>query len=192
MFAPDLNVPSFEKLDFKTMVRLAVWEARKRLPCVVVGSSLGSLVALEVARRAPVAPLVLIAPALGFGERWLEKLPAGESIPVFHFAEGREVPIHRRFFEEMSRADSDQEAPSVPVIAVMGSRDESVPVDQARSVWRKWEISGQLGPGSRWIEIPDGDHGLVSHVDRIAEEIRAAAALPVSPIPRPRGPEPGR
>ncbi len=173
------------------MVRLAVWEARKRLPCVVVGSSLGSLVALEVARRAPVAPLVLIAPALGFGGRWLEKLPAAESIPVFHFGEGREVPIHRRFFEEMARADSDREAPSAPVIALMGSQDESVPVDQARAVWQQWEASGRLRPGSRWIEIPEGDHGLVSHVDTIAEAIRAAAALPVSPISQSRDPEEG-
>jgi pimeloyl-ACP methyl ester carboxylesterase len=190
LFAPDLNVPSFEKLDFKTISRLAVWEARKRLPSVIVGSSFGALVALEVARTAPAAPLVLIAPALGFGSRWLEKLPAGETVPVFHFGEERQVAVHRRFFEEMARTDVDREPPPVPVIAVMGARDESVPPDQARRVWRRWESSGQLRPGSRWIEIAEGDHGLIEHVDRIAAEIREAAALPAQPVLRARGQDP--
>jgi pimeloyl-ACP methyl ester carboxylesterase len=184
LFAPDLNVPSFEKLDFKTMARLAVWEARKRLPAVLVGSSLGALVALEVARRAPAAPLVLIAPALGFGARWIDRLPAGDSIPVFHFGEERQIPIHRRFFEQMARAETDGRPPAVPVISIMGSRDESVPVDQVREVWRRWESSGELAAGSRWIEIAGGDHGLVAHIDRIAAEIREAADLTARPVSR--------
>ena len=179
VFAPDLNVPSFEKLDFKTMVRLGVWEARKRLPAVMVGSSLGALVALDVSRVAPVAPLVLIAPALGFGPRWMDKLPAGESVPVFHYGEERPIPIHRRFFEEMSRGHSDRDPPAVPVVAIMGARDESVPVAQVREVWSRWEASGSLLPGSRLVEIPEGDHGLVGHVDTIASEIRRAAG----PVP---------
>jgi pimeloyl-ACP methyl ester carboxylesterase len=183
VFAPDLNVPSFQKLDFKTMVRLGVWEARKRLPAVLVGSSLGALVALEVSRIAPVAPLVLIAPALGFGSRWLEKLPPGETIPVFHFGEGRQVPIHRRFFDQMARNGADSEPPSVRVTAIMGDRDESVPIGQVRETWRHWESSGGLVAGSRLIEIRDGDHGLVAHVGMIAGEILSSA----SPVP-PKGP----
>jgi alpha-beta hydrolase superfamily lysophospholipase len=168
----------------KTMARLAVWEARKRLPAVLVGSSLGALIALEVARRAPAAPLVLIAPALGFGARWIDRLPAGDSIPVFHFGEERQIPIHRRFFEQMARAETDGRPPAVPVISIMGSRDESVPVDQVREVWRRWESSGELAAGSRWIEIAGGDHGLVAHIDRIAAEIREAADLTARPVSR--------
>ena len=177
--APDLNVPSFEKLDFKTMVRIGVWEARKQLPAVVVGSSLGALVALEVSRLAPVTPLVLVAPALGFGRRWMEKLPAGETVPVFHFGEEREIGIHRRFFEQMARIDADRDPPAVPVTAIMGSRDESVPIAQVREVWARWESSGGLVAGSRLLEIADGDHGLVAHVPVIADAIVAAAA----PVP---------
>ena len=65
--APDLNRPSFERLDFEAMVSEAVRVAEAERPAVVVGSSLGALVALEAAKRGVRAPLVLIAPALGFG-----------------------------------------------------------------------------------------------------------------------------
>jgi uncharacterized protein len=173
--APDLNVPSFEKLDFKLMCRMAVWEMKKQMPAVVVGSSLGALVALEACRITSGAPLVLIAPALGFGFRWLERLPQGDSIRVFHHGEGRDVSIHRRFFEQMAGVDVDAEPPDRPVTVLMGGRDESVPPEIVRAVWARWEASGRLPAGSRYVEIPQGDHGLVDHVGQIAEEIRHAA-----------------
>lgn len=173
ILAPDLNVPSFERLDFKVMTRLACWDAKKHRPAAVVGSSLGALVALEVARAGTPAPLLLIAPALGFGARWTEKLPADGPLLFFHHSEQRELPIHQRFFEEMARVDADEEPPAVPVVIVMGRRDESVPFDGVRAVWDRWERGGRLAPGSRFVEIGEGDHGLLDHVDRIALELRA-------------------
>ncbi len=182
ILAPDLNVPSFERLDFKLMSRMAFWEMKKRLPAVVVGSSLGALVALEASRIVAAAPLVLVAPALGFGSRWIEKLPEGDPIAVLHHGEGKSLPIHRRFFEEMSRVDADAEPPRATVTLLMGTRDESVPFPLVRGVWERWERSGRLAAGSHFVEIQDGDHGLVDHVARIAEEIRRAAARPVGGI----------
>ena len=175
--APDLNIPSFERLDFRAMSRICIWELKKHLPAVVVGSSLGALVALEAGRMALAAPLVLVAPALGFGRRWVEKLPPGDALAFFHHGEEREVLIHRRFFEDMARVDADEHPPSTPVIVIMGQRDESVPIEIVRAVWRRWRESGGLREGSRLVEIPEGDHGLTAHVDRIAEEILAAAQM---------------
>jgi pimeloyl-ACP methyl ester carboxylesterase len=176
--APDLNIPSFERLDFKAMTQMSFWEVKKRLPAVVVGSSLGALVALAVARIALHAPLVLIAPALGFGSRWLEKLPEGDPVRFFHHGAGQEMAVHRRFFEEMTRVDADQEPPEVRVVVIMGRHDESVPFEGVIRVWNGWEASGRLVEGSRFVEIADGDHGLVGHVDHIAEEVVVAASLP--------------
>jgi len=178
LVAPDLNIPSFERLDFRAMSRVALWDMKRHLPAVVVGSSLGALVALEAGRTALAAPLVLIAPALGFGPRWLEKLPPGDPIPFFHHGEEKDLLIHRRFFEVMAGADADREPPGMAVTILMGRRDESVPFDLVRGVWERWEESGRLADGSRFVEIPDGDHGLTESVDRIAEEILRAAALP--------------
>jgi uncharacterized protein len=177
VLAPDLNVPSFERLDFKAMTRIATWEVRKRMPAVLVGSSLGALVALAVGRIALRAPLVLVAPALGFGVRWREALPAGDPVQFFHHGAGQELSVHRRFFEEMARVDADREPPEVPVTILMGRRDESVPFESVVNVWSRWEASGRLVPGSRLVEIPEGDHGLLAHVDRIAEEILSSAGL---------------
>jgi pimeloyl-ACP methyl ester carboxylesterase len=176
--APDLNIPSFEKLDFKVMARVSFWEIKKHLPAVVVGSSLGAMVALEAARIALAAPLVLIAPAVGFGSRWVQALPPGDPISFFHHAEGRELPIHRRFFEEMARVKADREPPAGPVTLLMGTRDESVPFALVRKVWDRWQEGGRLHPASRFVEISGGDHGLIEHIDAIAQAIRSGAQAP--------------
>jgi hypothetical protein len=178
--APDLNIPSFRRLDFDAIVRLALWEAKRHSPAVVVGSSLGALATLEVSRRGATAPLLLIAPAVGFGKRWVEKLPPGDPLSFFHHGEGRELSIHRRFFEQLAAFDTDLRPPSAPVTVVMGSRDESVPVELVREVWTGWNESGSLASGSRLIEIEGGDHGLVDHIRPISQEIvrLASDAIP--------------
>jgi pimeloyl-ACP methyl ester carboxylesterase len=173
--APDLNIPSFERLNFKKMSKVAVWEIKKHAPAVVVGSSLGALVALEATQSTSQVPLVLIAPALGFGGRWTEKLPPGDPLTFFHFGENKELPIHRSFFEEMAEVDVDRNPPEVVISVIMGTQDESVPFELVQEVWKRWEVSGRLVPGSRLVSIPYGDHGLVAHADLLADEIRAAA-----------------
>lgn len=178
--APDLNIPSFRRLDFDAVVRLALWESKTHSPAVVVGSSLGALAALEANRRGATAPLLLIAPAVGFGKRWIEKLPPGDPLLFFHHAAEKELPIHRRFFEQLAALEADRHPPSARVTVVMGENDASVPVEIVREVWRNWETSGALEPGSRFIEIEGGDHGLVDHVGAIAEEVvrLASNAIP--------------
>jgi pimeloyl-ACP methyl ester carboxylesterase len=159
------------------MSRVCTWELKKHLPAVVVGSSLGALVALEAGRTALAAPLVLIAPALGLRRRWIEGLPPGNALPFFHHGEERDLLIHRRFFDDMARVETDRDPPVTPVIVIMGRQDESVPIELVRGVWSGWQASGRLREGSRFVEIPEGDHGLTAHVDRIAQEILTAADL---------------
>src|SRR5215470_3062992 len=175
--APDLNAPSFERLDFEAMVRIALEAAAVHAPSVVVGSSLGALVALAADRRGVDAPLVLLAPALGFGARWTEKLPEAERLPFFHHGAGEEKLIHRAFFESMAREDASREPPRSRVVVLMGRQDESVPYALVEDVWCRWVATKRLPGGSRFVEVPTGDHGLLEHVDLIAAEIREAAAV---------------
>lgn len=175
--APDMNVPSFERLDFESMMDLVLGEARRMPPGAIAGSSLGGLVALELVRRGVHAPLVLIAPAIGIGERWQTKLPPGDPIEVFNHARNAQAKIHRRFFEELAAVRPESEPPATKVALVMGRNDESVPFALVRGVWEEWTASGRLVSGSRFIEIAGGDHGLVAHVDVIADAIREAVQV---------------
>jgi uncharacterized protein len=174
--APDLNVPSFEKLDFDGVVDHALAEGRRTAPRAIVGSSLGALVALAVAKRGVAVPLVLIAPALGVARRWQSRIPDGDPVTVFNHARQGDAPIHRAFFLQMGNLYVDSDPPPTPVTAIMGRKDETVPFHVVEETWREWEASGRLAPGSRFIEIEEGDHGLVDWSDVIRDAIVEAAS----------------
>jgi hypothetical protein len=168
---PDLNIPSFERLDFDAVVEHAVATGRAQPPRAMVGSSLGALVALAVAKRGLAVPLVLIAPALGVADRWRERIPPGDPITVFNFARNADAQIHRAFFDQITNLDVDDTPPPSRVTAIMGRDDETVPFDFVQRRWQSWEASGRLAPGSRFIEIAKGDHGLVAHSHVIEDAI---------------------
>lgn len=172
---PDLNVPSFERLDFEAIVAHALEAGRRTPPRAIVGSSLGALIAIAVAKRGLAVPLVLIAPALGVADRWKEKIPDGDPVMMFNFALNAKAPIHRAFFEQMANVHVDDDPPPSRVTAIMGRDDETVPFDYVLRRWRQWEASGKLAEGSKFIEIAAGDHGLVDHARVIEDAIVEAA-----------------
>jgi surfactin synthase thioesterase subunit len=174
--APDLNVPSFEQLDFDAVVEHALECGREMPPRAVAGSSLGALVALSVAKRGLDLPLVLIAPALGVAQRWQTRIPDGDPVTVFNHARNGDAPIHRAFFLQMAGLHVDDDPPPSRVTAIMGRQDETVPFHVVEETWQSWETSGRLAAGSKLIVLDDGDHGLVSHTELIAREIMEAAA----------------
>jgi hypothetical protein len=58
----------------------------------------------------------------------------------------------------------------------MGRKDESVPFAYVAEVWERWRQSGKLAPGSKFIELAEGDHGLVVHAAAIREAIVEATS----------------
>jgi predicted esterase YcpF (UPF0227 family) len=175
LVTPDLNVPSFEKLDFDAVVAHAVGVARTHPIRAIVGSSLGALVALSVAKSGFALPLVLIAPALGVARRWAEHVADTDPVRVFNFARNADAFIHRKFFEQMTNLHVDEEPPPSRVTAIMGRKDETVPFWVVEETWQKWEAAG-LAPGSKFIELAQGDHGLVDEADIIRDAIVEAAS----------------
>lgn len=173
---PDLNVPSFEKLDFDAVVEHAFRAGRSRPPAAIVGSSLGALIALSVVARGLTAPLVLIAPAIGVAARWKEKLPPGDPVVVFNYARNEDVPVHRVFFDQITALRIDEDPPRTRVTVLMGRRDETVPFEMVASRWEEWQQSSMLVPGSKFIELTQGDHSLVSEADVIRAAIVEATA----------------
>jgi predicted esterase YcpF (UPF0227 family) len=169
--APDLNLPSFEQLDFEAMVELALRAARENPPRAMVGSSLGAQIALAAAQRGVAVPLVLIAPAIGQQERWREQMPKEDPVSVFNFARNANAEIHRAFFAQMLALNVDADPPASRVTVIMGRDDQTVSYERVERLWRGWETSGRLVKGSRFIEIPGGDHGLVEHTELIERVI---------------------
>lgn len=172
---PDLNVPSFEELDFDAIVEHGLACARTHPPRALAGSSLGALVALAVARKVHV-PLVLIAPALGVARRWQTRIPDGDPVTVFNFARNADAQIHRAFFLQMTGLHVDDAPPPSRVTVIMGRKDETVPFAIVEEIWGQWKASGALAEGSRLLELEEGDHGLVSHAELIRDAIVEAAS----------------
>ncbi|MBV9495439.1 MAG: hypothetical protein JOZ54_14415 [Acidobacteria bacterium] len=172
---PDLNVPTFETLDWDAVVDRALDHARRTPPRAIAASSMGALVALTLVQRGVEVPLVLIAPAFGVAKRWLPRLPTGDALTVFNFARNANATIHRRFFDQIVAIEPEAQVPPVRTTILMGRDDETVAFVDVESVWNRWRAHG-VAAGSKFIEIPDGDHGLTEHVDRIAAELVEAVA----------------
>ena len=157
----------------------AVRAAAAEKPSVAIGSSLGALVALAAAKDGSLtSPLILVAPALGFGRRWIEKAAPGDPVRFYHYGQDRDLEVHRHFFQQMAENTIDEDPPLQTVTVVMGEEDESVPYAGVVDAWKRWEASGRLAAGSRFISIPGGDHGLIASVDEIAELIRSERSPP--------------
>jgi pimeloyl-ACP methyl ester carboxylesterase len=71
----------------------------------------------------------------------------------------------------MASLEVDREPPPARVTVIMGRNDETVPFAHVDDTWRRWEWTGRLVAGSRFIELPEGDHSLVSHADIIRDAI---------------------
>jgi len=160
--APDLNLPDFEHLTITAQV--AAVEALVRglaEPPVVVGSSMGGLVAAAAAHRGtPMAGLILLAPAFGFarrrlaGRRWAGYRKRG-LMPTFHHAEGRWRTLGPDLLPDLPlwQDDGDWLLP-VPVAILHGRADEAVPLAES-------EAFAARHPGAR-LQVLDDDHGLLA------------------------------
>lgn len=174
--APDLNLPAFEGLTVTAQVQaVEALLAGLSVPPVLVGSSLGGLVAAVVAHRGAVLRhLVLLAPAFGFarrrleGERW-EGYRHHRRLKVFHHAENRWMRLGPDLLEDLP-AWREDEAWTVgcPVTLIHGIHDASVPVAESRAFAARQ-------PDAVLHEVDD-DHGLLApETLTLLETVLAAA-----------------
>lgn len=171
----DLRVPSLERLDIAAMLA-RTREAIERAggPVVVIGSSLGGLVAARVAEGEPrVEKLVLLAPAFRFGARWRERL--GEDgwarwmtdgwLEVHDHATGGTARVHADFARGVEALDHGLPALAVPTLILHGVGDDVVPVAVSRE-------AAAGNPRVRLLELDD-DHALLATLPSILDEIEA-------------------
>jgi len=176
---PDLAAGDFEHLTLSG--QLAVLEALARpngcaQPVALAGSSMGGyLAALYAAHHTEVTRLVLLAPAFGFGRRWLESLGdaamerwrTSGSMEVFHYAENRPRAISYRLMED---ASAYEEFPDFrqPALIFHGAHDDVVPPALSRTF-------AASHPNAR-LEIVDSGHELLNVLDYMAPKIEAFLA----------------
>lgn len=187
---PDLNVPDFERMTVSTMVeRVAAEVADAPAPVTLIGSSLGGFTALHFLRAhagglaGRVARLVLLAPALDFPTRFLTHAGqtlgpeavtawrAAGSLPLFHHAHGREMPLGWWFAEDLPRwpviTGFD---PALPTLVIHGMQDESVPYDlSVRAAEGRPHVQRHLLGGA--------DHGMLDWLDVVCAQIGAFLRL---------------
>ncbi len=175
LHTPDLNEPDFSTLTISRMVE-RVGQAIEALPgpIILIGSSLGAFVAVQVALKYParVERLVLLAPALDFGgnrmrslgDAGLDEWKRTGKLDVFHYGYGRMLPVHYELYADARRHDCIDAALAMPIQVFQGRRDDAVDPD----VVERWS---RARPNVE-LHMLDDDHQLTASVGYIWDEIR--------------------
>ena len=185
LHAPDFNEPDFSTLTITRMIE-QVRHALQELPAgpvVLIGSSLGGFVAVQVAERFPglVDRLVLLAPALDvngerlqkLGDRSVDAWRRTNRLDVFHHAFGRVMPIHYELFEDACRHDTFNARVDLPILIFQGLRDIAVDPETVER-WARARPNVTL-------RLLDDDHQLHASLDTIWEAV--ARFLGLSSVP---------
>jgi uncharacterized protein len=127
---------------------------------VLVGSSLGGLVALQYARCfGEVEGLLLLAPALHFRR----SDPEMRLESVYHYAFQRELPLGSSFYDDGAFYSADI-LPPLPLTILHGIQDDVIPIEESRRYAHRYPEHVRL------LEI-DGDHQLSQNFPFIWEQL---------------------
>lgn len=167
---PDLNQGDFAQLTLTRQIQQVCQHLAEYAdtPVTLIGSSLGGVVAAWVAeQQVCVQRLVLLAPAFGFLSHWLPRLGAEAveawrrtgSLSVFHYGEGRPLPLAYTFVTDAQRYPEGALRRPVPTLILHGIQDETIPIQASRDyvAHRPW---AQLMP-------LESDHALTDVLEPI-------------------------
>jgi pimeloyl-ACP methyl ester carboxylesterase len=168
VYAPDLNLPSLNKLSVAEAVaeveRSVSQRAEDRL--FVIGSSFGGFLAMHGLQRlghnscSHVVGVALLSPVLmpfsGPGGLLKPEVEASwaqrGSYPLVTFDDGSTVSVHYRFLEELRLFDAQQVTVSIPTLVLHGIHDTVVPSSQS-------ELFARDRPEVK-VRLLDDDHQL--------------------------------
>lgn len=173
LIRPDLNQGDFTHLTLTRQIQ-QVTDIVQDLdhPVILIGSSLGGLVAAWAAERElQIQSLILLAPAFQFLQQWTQRLGADQLdrwridriMPVFHYGENRHLPLAYDFLTDAQHYhDSDLGRP-LPTLILHGLQDEVIGIEASRDYARD----------RSWVELVelDSDHSLGNVLDPIWDAI---------------------
>lgn len=164
---PDLNQDDFQHLTLTRQIEQVI----KLLPeesVTLVGSSFGGLTAAWIAQKcSQVDRVVLLAPAFNYLNYWLPTIApsqlkqwqSGEPILVYHYGEGKPLPLSYGIVVDLTQYDESELQKSIPTLILHGIRDQVIPIKQSQSyvATRSWVDLIEL----------DSDHSLVDQEESI-------------------------
>ncbi len=135
--------------------------------CYLIGSSLGGLVALHYTKQyGGIRKILLLAPALRqiFNQdENNDPIDFPNSIPVFHYAFNKELPLFSSFIYDAKQYEMRIEPP-VEIEIIHGVQDDVVPITESRKYAELYPEKVNL------IEVNSG-HRLADQVDLIWDQI---------------------
>ena len=97
---PALDGGDFEHLTISGQLSIIRHTLQGDRVCLLGSSMGGYLAALYAAAHPEVQKVVLMAPAFHFAERWMERVPTGVPLDVYHYGEKRNRSVHFRLLED--------------------------------------------------------------------------------------------
>jgi uncharacterized protein len=187
---PDFNTPDFSTLTISRMidqVGQALDDLTRDSRVVLIGSSLGAFVAVQVALRyrPRIDRLVLLAPALDFsenrlrtlGDRGIDDWRRTNELQVFHHGFGRLMPLRFDLYTDAEQYDALHARVDQPILIFQGERDEAVDPATVKR-WAEARPNVQL-------RLLDDDHQLLTSLETIWTETAGFLGLtPVRSLPR--------
>jgi len=168
---PDFNQPDFSTLTITRMIEQvrAVLDGLPPGPVVLIGSSLGAFVSVQVALAQPgrVDRMVLLAPALEFdasrmrefGDRPHDEWKRTGRLNVFHYGHGRMLPLDYALYTDACGYDCVDAVLTMPIQIFQGTRDTAVdPVAVERWAHARPNVE---------LHLLDDDHQLKASLDYI-------------------------
>ena len=174
---PDLNYGDFSHLTISRQIQQVA--PVLTIPTTIIGSSLGGLTAAHLGQRYTlVEKLILLAPAFGFLSHWLPTLGEGitqnwqenKYIQVYHYGEGKEMPLSYDFLADAHQYQEDLLQRSLPTLIFHGKHDDVIPMQASQdfAINRPWV---------KFIEL-DSDHTLVNVMPEIWQTIKLFVQIP--------------
>lgn len=176
---PDLNQGNFSHLTLtRQLDQVATILPPPEISTTLIGSSFGGLTAAWAGEQhAQIEKLVLLAPAFDFLSHWLPKLgpeqvqqwQTEQYLSVYHYAEGRSLPLSYQFVLDAERYPSEQLQRSIPTLILHGREDEVIPIQASRTY-------AAQRPWVQLIEL-ESDHALGNVYPQIWERIQQFCGL---------------
>lgn len=171
---PDLNLTDFstvtlsEQLDYLDRTYL-----HNNEPIVVLGSSLGGFLALQLAAKSLlVQKLILLAPAFGFSHRIAKALGA-ENVTkwqqdgireFYHYGLKRNVNLQFQFFVDAQKYSEENLTRSLPMLIFHGIDDDVVPASLSKGfAKRRSQVT---------LKLLNDDHALGKDLDSIWQDTK--------------------